>query len=89
MFRIEVTQLFILNQTITTVEVKNMASLTDKQASDLCDSVGKMLVMELDNNMVKAKVKKQVADYVKKNKIAAPAGLAEKLQWTVKVQLKK
>jgi hypothetical protein len=62
--------------------------LTDKQTVELCDNVGKMLALELASEAVKTKVKKLVADYVKKNKIAAP-GLPEKLQWSVKVQLKK
>ncbi len=69
--------------------MKKMPSLTDKQAAELCDNVGKMLVKELEEDSVKAKVKKIVDDYVKKNKITAPAGLSEKLQWSVKVQLKK
>ncbi len=65
-----------------------MAGLTDKQSVELCDNVGKLLVKELDADAVKAKVKKLVDDYAKKNKIAA-TGLPDKLQWTVKVQLKK
>jgi len=65
-------------------------SLTEKQSVELYDSLGKMLVTELESETVKNKVKKLVADYVKKNKIDVnPAGLSDKLQWSVKVSLKK
>lgn len=66
-----------------------MAKLTDKQITELCDSVGKMLVMELESGAVKSKVKKLVSDYVKKNKIdMSSTGLTDKLHWHVQVQYK-
>lgn len=64
--------------------------MNDKQITELCDSVGKMLVMELDSETVKSKVKKLVSDYVKKNKIdMSSAAVADKLHWHVQVQFKK
>lgn len=64
--------------------------LTDKQNVELCDNVGKMLLMEIESDAVKGKVKKLVADYVKKNKIDAnPTGLFDKMEWRVQVRLKK
>jgi len=64
--------------------------LTDKQSVELCNNVGKLLVMELESETVKNKVKKLVSDYVKKNKIKVdPAGLSDKLHWHVEVLLKK
>jgi len=64
--------------------------LTDKQSVELCNDVGKLLVMELESETVKSKVKKLVADYVKKNKINVnPAGVSDKLHWHVEVLLKK
>jgi hypothetical protein len=71
--------------------VKNIAhGSTDKQSVELCDSVGKMLVTELDSAAVKGKVEKLVADYVKKNKIDVnAASLNDKLEWHVKVSIKK
>jgi len=64
--------------------------LTDKQSVELCDNVGKLLVMELESETVKNKVKKLVSDYVKKNKIdVKPIGLSDKLQWRVQVRFKK
>jgi len=64
--------------------------LTDKQSVELCNNVGKLLVMELESETVKNKVKKLVSDYVKKNKIDInPTGLFDKLHWHVQVMLKK
>jgi len=64
--------------------------LTDKQSTELCDNVGKMLVMELEAEAVKSKVRKLVSDYVKKNKLDVnAAGLSDKLHWHVQVLLKK
>lgn len=64
--------------------------LSDKQSTELCDDVGKLLVMELESETVKNKVKKTVSDYVKKNKIDAnPTDLSNKLQWHIQVLLKK
>jgi len=64
--------------------------LTDKQSVELCDNVGKLLVMELEAEAVKSKVKKLVSDYVKKSKADVnPTGLFNKLEWHVQVRLKK
>jgi len=64
--------------------------LTDKKSVELCDNVGKMLVMELASETVKSKVNKLVSDYVKKNKIDVnPKSLSDKLDWHVQVRLKK
>jgi len=66
------------------------SSLTEKQNVELCDNVGKMLVLELESETVKNKVRKLVSDYIKKNKIDVdPAVLSDKLRWSVKVLLKK
>jgi len=82
----------ILGQVITIDCCEKMKAhgLTDKQTVELCDSVGKMLAMELESETVKGKVKKLVSDYVKKNKIDInPAGLNDKLDWRVQVRIKK
>ncbi len=64
--------------------------LNEKQSIELCDNVGKMLVTELETDAVKNKEKKLVSDYVKKNKIDEdPAALSNKLNYSVKVSLKK
>lgn len=77
---------------ITIDDVKRMKtqSLTDKQSVELCDTVGKMLAIELESETVKNKVKKLVSDYIKKNKIDIEAKkLLDKLHWHVQVLLKK
>jgi hypothetical protein len=64
--------------------------LTEKQGAELCETIGKMLVLELESAAVKGKVQKLVADYVKKNKIDAnPTALSDKVEWRVQVRLKK
>jgi len=71
-------------------DVKKMKELNDKQNVELCDTIGKMLVTELDTTAVKTKVQKLVTDYVKKNKLDAdPKNLSNKLHWHVQVLLKK
>ena len=67
-----------------------MSGLTEKQSIELCDNVGKLLVTELEADATKNKVKKMVSEYVKKNKIDEnPADLSNKLNYSVKVSLKK
>ena len=67
-----------------------MASLTEKQSIELCDNVGKMLLTELEADAAKNKVKKLVSEYIKKNKIDEdPADISNKLNYSVKVSLKK
>lgn len=61
-------------------------TLTDKQANELCETVGQTLVAELATTNVKTKVNKIVQDFAKKHKIeASPDELAKKLHWSVKV----
>ena len=65
-------------------------SLSEKQSVELCDSIGKMLVAELDSESIKKKVDRMVADFVKKNMIKDdPSDLSKKIMWSVKVALKK
>jgi len=67
-----------------------MKELNDRQSVELCDTVGKMLVMELEAPAIKTKVQKLVTDYLKKNKVDTdPKSLSNKLHWHVEVLLKK
>jgi hypothetical protein len=64
--------------------------ITDKQGMEICEHVGRMLARELDSGNVWNKVKNVVADYLKNNNISADASdLTDKLEWSVKVKLKK
>jgi len=64
-------------------------SITDKQGTELCDNIGKMLVIELESANVRQKVKRIVADYVNKRDIGDdPDRLMRRLDWSVKVKLK-
>jgi hypothetical protein len=62
--------------------------LGEKQNVELCDSVGRMLALELNTEAVRLKVRRLVADYVNKRDISDdPERLLQKLEWAVKVKL--
>ncbi len=65
-------------------------SVTDKQGMEICENVGQMLVDELDTEDVWGKVQDMLTDYLKNNNINEDAAdLTQKLEWSVKVKLKK
>ncbi len=65
-------------------------SVTDKQGMEICENVGRMLVDELDTEDVWGKVQDMLTDYLKNNNIDEDAtDLTQKLEWSVKVKLKK
>jgi hypothetical protein len=65
-------------------------NVSDKQGMEICENVGRVLVDELDTEDVWIKVQDMLADYLKNNNIEEDATeLAEKLEWSVKVRLKK
>ena len=61
--------------------------LGEKQSVELCDSVGRMLALELNTEAVRLKVRRLVADYLNKRDISDdPERLLQKLEWAVKVK---
>ena len=65
-------------------------SFDDKQGMEICENVGRMLVDQLDTDDVWVKVEEMLADYLKTNNIDENASdLTDKLEWSVKVKLKK
>ena len=65
-------------------------SINDKQGMEICENVGRMLVEELDSEDVWNKVEQMLAEYLKNNNINMDAAdLTDKLEWSVKVKLKK
>jgi hypothetical protein len=65
-------------------------SLTDQQGMEICENVGRMLVDELDTEDVWNKVEQMLSNYMKENNINADASeLADNLEWSVKVKLKR
>ena len=65
-------------------------SLNDQQGIEVCENVGRTLVEELDSENVWNKVEDMLSDYLKKNNINEDAAdLVDKLEWSVKVRLKK
>ena len=72
--------------------VKNMETLSvsDKQGMEICENVSQMLVDELDSEDVWTKVQGMLTDYLKNNNINIEAAdLTDRLEWSVKVRLKK
>jgi hypothetical protein len=64
--------------------------LSEKQSVELCDNIGKMLALELDNPLVRLKVRRIVTDYVNKRDLEQdPERLLKKFNWSVKVRLAK
>jgi len=65
-------------------------SISDKQGMEICENVGRILVEELDSEDVWNRVEQMLADYLKNNNINMDAAdLTDKLEWSVKVKLKK
>lgn len=65
-------------------------SVNDKQAMEICENVGRTLVDQLDSDMVWDKVEQSLSNYLKSNNINQDAAdVTDKLEWSVKVRLKK
>ena len=65
-------------------------NMSDKQAMEICENVGRTLVDELDTEDVWTKVEQTLSEYLKNNNIQEDASdLTDKLEWSVKVKLKK
>jgi hypothetical protein len=65
-------------------------NVNDKQGMEICENVGRMLVDELDSDTVWTKVEQMLSSYLKNNNINEDANeLTDKLEWSVKVRLKK
>ena len=64
-------------------------SLNENQKRELCDLVGKLLVVELASESVKNKVRELVREFVRKNKLDKDASvLFDALEWHAQVFLK-
>jgi len=64
--------------------------INDKQGMEICENVGRLLVDELDTEGVWDKVEQMLSDYLKSNNINEDASaLTDKLEWSVKVRLRK
>jgi hypothetical protein len=64
--------------------------LGGKQSVELCDSIGKMLELELNTEEIRIKVRRLVTDYLNKRDIADdPERLLKKIEWVVNVKLRR
>lgn len=65
-------------------------NLNDRQGTEICENVSRTLVEELDDEQVWSKVQESLNDYLKNNNIKEDASdLIDKLEWSVRVTLKK
>lgn len=65
-------------------------TINDKQGMEICENVGRVLIEKLDSDEVWSKVEEILADYLKNNDInAEPTDLTSRLEWSVRVKLKK
>lgn len=63
-------------------------NLNEKQATEICEKVGRMLAEELNSENVWNKVESAVSDYLKINNIKAETSdLTDTLEWSIKVKL--
>jgi hypothetical protein len=72
--------------------MKNMETMNvnDKQAMEICENVGRTLVDQLDTEDVWEKGEQTLSEYLKSNNINENAtDLTDKLEWSVKVKLRK
>ncbi len=71
-------------------KIMETMKMTDRQANEICDAVGRILVDELNTRNIQTKVEKTVSDYLKSHSISEDASkLAKNLEWSVKVRMKK
>ena len=64
--------------------------MNDKQGMEICENISRMLVDELDTEDVWNRVEAMLSNYLKNNNINEDASdLTEKIEWSVKVRLKK
>jgi hypothetical protein len=65
-------------------------NVNDNQAMEICENVSRTLVDQLDNDEVWDKVEQTLSEYLKSNNIKEDASnLTDKLEWSIKVKLKK
>ena len=64
--------------------------LSDRQGTEICDNVGRLLASELDTRGVRSKVERAVSEYLKEKRINIDTSeITSKLDWSVNVRLKK
>lgn len=65
-------------------------SMSDKQAIEICENVSRTLVSELDTEDVWNRVEQTLSEYLKSNNINEEASeVTDRLEWSVKVKLRK
>jgi len=65
-------------------------NINDQQGEEICEKVSQWLIDQIDNEQVWNKVEMALENYLKNNNINQDASeIIEKLDWSVRVKLKK
>ena len=65
-------------------------NLTDQQGMEICENVSRLLVDQLDNEDTWTRVEQMLSTYLKdKNLNEDASNLADNLEWSVRVRLKR
>jgi hypothetical protein len=64
--------------------------INEQQATKICENVGRLVVDEIETQDIYNKIVQMIENYLKINNIDQDAAdLADKIEWSVKVKLKK
>jgi hypothetical protein len=64
--------------------------INEQQATEICENVGRLVVDEIETQDIYNKIIQILKNYLKINNIDQDAAdLADKIEWSVKVKLKK
>jgi hypothetical protein len=64
--------------------------INEQQATEICENVGRLVVDEIETQDILNKIVQMLENYLKINNIDQDAAdLADKIEWSVKVKLKK
>jgi hypothetical protein len=71
-------------------EILQTTEISEQQATDICGNVGRLVVDEIETQDIQNKIIQMLENYLKINNIDQEAAdLADKIEWSVKVKLKK
>jgi hypothetical protein len=71
-------------------EILQTTEISEQQATDICENVGRLVVDEIETQDIQNKIMQMLKNYLKINNIDQDAAdLADKIEWSVKVKLKK
>jgi hypothetical protein len=71
-------------------EILQTTEISEQQATEICENVGRLVVDEIETQDIQNKIMQMLENYLKINHIDQDAAdLADRIEWSVKVKLKK